>query len=98
MPPDALPGSATYVRVLDCWLMAYGLSDSIVNEMNRLSTQCLPSEPVPKILSLPKDSWMKISHLNVRSFLAKYEDIGDQPMRQVEHVLHRDLPPAWTAP
>lgn len=30
-----------------------------------LSTQSLPSEPIPKILSLPKDSWVKISHLNV---------------------------------
>ena len=52
--------------------------------MKRLSTQCLPSEPVPKVLSLPKDGWMKISHLNVRSFLAKYEDIiRDQAMTQV---------------
>ena len=60
------------------------VSDSIVNEMKRLSTQCLPSEPVPKVLSLPKDDWMKISHLNIRSFLAKYEGIiRDQAMRQV---------------
>ena len=52
--------------------------------MKRLSTQSLPSEPVPKVLSLPKDGWMKISHLNVRSFLAKYEDIiRDQAMTQV---------------
>ena len=57
------------------------VSGRIVNEM---STQSLPSEPVPKVLSLPKNSWMKISHLNVRSFLAKYEDIiRDQAMKQV---------------
>ena len=43
--------------------------------MERLSTQCLPSEPVPKVLSLPRDRWIKISHLNVHSYLAKHEDI-----------------------
>ena len=61
------------------------VSDNIiVNEMERLTTQCLPSEPVPKILSLPNNSWMKISHLNVHSYLAKLEDIiRDQAMRQV---------------
>ena len=60
------------------------VSDSIVSEMKRLSTQSLPSEPLPKVLSLPKDGWMKISHLNVSSFLAKYEDIiRDQAMKQV---------------
>ena len=33
---------------------------------------------------LPKDGWMKISHLNVHSFLAKHEDIRDQAMRHVD--------------
>ena len=55
----------------------------VISEMNRLSTQSLPSEPVPKVLNLPKDSWIKIAHLNVHSYLAKHEDIiRDQAMQQ----------------
>ena len=58
------------------------VSASVANEMKRLSTQTLPSEPIPKVLSLPKDCWMKISHLNVHSYMAKHEDIiRDQAMR-----------------
>ena len=55
----------------------------VVSEMNRLSTESLPSEPVPKVLNLPRDSWIKIAHLNVHSYLAKHEDIiRDQAMQQ----------------
>ena len=42
----------------------------VVNEMRRLSTQSLPSEPVPKLVSLPSKRWMKIGHLNVHSFFS----------------------------
>ena len=49
----------------------------------KLSNQSLPSEPIPKVLSLPGSNWMKIGHLNVHSYLAKWEDIvADQAMRQ----------------
>ena len=59
------------------------VSSSIVNEMERLSTQYLPSEPVPKVLSLPREGWIKISHLNVHSYFAKHRDIiTDQAMAQ----------------
>ena len=51
------------------------VNTDVVNEMKRLSTQCLPSEPVPKVVTLPRDSWIKIVHLNVHSYLAKHEDI-----------------------
>ena len=55
----------------------------VVNEMKRLSNQSLQSEPVPKVLCLPSNNWMKISHLNVHSYFAKWEDIiKDQAMRQ----------------
>ena len=60
-------------------------SSSIVSEMERLSTQSLPTEPVPKVLTLPKDSWTKIGHLNVHSYLAKHEDIiRDQAIGQTD--------------
>lgn len=60
------------------------VSASVVSEMERL---CLPSEQVPKVLSLPRDSWMKISHLNVHSYLAKHEDIiRDQAMTQANII------------
>ena len=52
--------------------------------MKRLSTQSLPSEPVPKVITLPRDSWIKIAHLNVHSYLAKHEDIiRDEAMKHV---------------
>ena len=60
------------------------VSASVVSEMERLSAQSLPSEPIPKVLSLPRDSWMKVGHLNVHSYLAKQEDIiRDQAMKKV---------------
>ena len=43
--------------------------------MDRLSTKSLPPETVPNIINLPNDSWIKIGHLNVRSFVAKQENI-----------------------
>ena len=55
----------------------------VMSEMKRLSTQCLPSEPVLKVVTLPRDSWIKIVHLNVHSYLAKHEDIiRDEAMKQ----------------
>ena len=57
----------------------------VVNEMARLSTQTLPSEPVLKVLSLPTDNWVKIAHLNVHSYLAKRVDIiKDEAMKQAD--------------
>ena len=73
--------------------------------MNRLSKQSIPSEPIPMVLSLPSNNWMKIGHLNVYSHLAKQEDISDQAMRQTnimcftetfrrphQHIEHNYLP------
>ena len=55
----------------------------VVNEMKRLSNQSLPSEPIPTVLSLPGNNWMKTGLLNVHSYLAKWEDIvADEAMRQ----------------
>ena len=55
----------------------------VEREMKRLSTQNLPSEPLPKVISLPRNNWIKIGHLNVHSYLAKQEDlIRDEAMRQ----------------
>ena len=55
----------------------------IVSEMKRLSTQCLPTNPVPKVFTLPRHNWIKIVHLNVHSYLAKHEDIiRDEGMKQ----------------
>ena len=49
----------------------------VVSEMKKLSNQSLQSEPVPS------NNWMKISHLNVHSYFAKWEDIiKDQAMTQ----------------
>ena len=47
----------------------------VVSEMKRLSTQCLPSEAVAKVLTLPREGWIKIVHLNMHSYLSKHEDI-----------------------
>ena len=61
------------------------VSDSITKEMERLSTQCLPKEPVPKVLNLPSKYWTKIGHLNVHSYLAKLEDIiKDQAVNETD--------------
>ena len=43
----------------------------VVSEMERLSTQSLLNKPVPKVLDLPRDSWIKIAHLNVLLILGK---------------------------
>ena len=62
----------------------------MLSEMKRLSTQGLPIEPLPNVISLPKDNWMKIGHLNIHSYLGKLEDIIDQVMKQTDimYVLH----------
>jgi ATP-dependent DNA helicase PIF1 len=78
----------------------------VVSEMKRLSNQSLPSEPLPKVVTLPKNNWMKIGHLNVHSYLGKLEDIiTDQAMNQAnimcftetflrphQHVDHSHIP------
>ena len=51
------------------------VSSHTVNEKTRLPTQTLPSEPVPKVVSMPRDNWIKIAQLNVHSYLAKHEAI-----------------------
>ena len=45
------------------------VSSSIVSEIKGLCTQRLPTEQAPQVLSLPKNSWTKISHLSVHSYL-----------------------------
>ena len=58
------------------------VDDNVHNEMKRLSTKRVPSEPVPKVVSLPKTNYIKIGHLNVHSYLAKWEGIvRDTTMR-----------------
>ena len=55
----------------------------VVSEMKQLSSQSLPIEPVPNVLSLPSNNWTKIGHINIHSYLAKWKDIiTDQAMRQ----------------
>ena len=45
-------------------------------------TQSIPSEPVLRVVSLPTESWIKIAHLNVHSYLAKHDDIiRDEAMK-----------------
>ena len=51
------------------------VSAPVVAEMERLATNCLPSEPIPQVVSLLKHDWIKIGHLNVRSYMAKQEDV-----------------------
>ena len=59
------------------------INADVVSQMKRLSTQGLPSEAVPNVISLPKDNWMKIGHLSIHSYLGKLEDIIiDQAMKQ----------------
>ena len=50
-------------------------SIDVTMEMSRLSTHTLPTIPLPQVVSLPKQHWMKIGHLNVHSYIAKQEDI-----------------------
>ena len=60
--------------------------------MNRLSTQSLPSEPVPKVISMPRNNWTKIGHLNIHSYLAKWEDlIRDEAMRQANIMCFTEI-------
>ena len=48
-----------------------GYEANVIYELKRLSTQSLPREPVPKVLSLPRDSWIKIAHLKCALVLGK---------------------------
>jgi len=50
------------------------VSSDVVSEMERLSTKIIPTELPPKVVSLPKDNWIKISHLNVHSYLSKHQE------------------------
>ena len=80
-----MPGQAyvafSRVRSLDCLFIknfdpsGIKTSPAVVAEMERLSSNCLPPQPVPQVLSLPQDDWIKIGHLNVHSFLAKAQDV-----------------------
>ena len=50
---------------------------------SKAKTGGLVGEPVSNVLSLPSNNWMKIAHLNIHSYLAKWKDIViDQAMRQ----------------
>ena len=40
-------------------------STPVVDEMERLASNCLPPDPVPHVMALPKHKWIKIGHLNV---------------------------------
>ena len=52
------------------------VSSSVVTEMERLtSNKLLSTSPVPQLAMLLSVNWIKIGHLNVRSYLAKLEDI-----------------------
>ena len=52
------------------------VSSSVVTEMEPLtSNKLLSTSPVPQLAMLPSVNWIKIGHLNVRSYLAKLEDI-----------------------
>ena len=51
------------------------VSADAVSEMERLCTKSVPAEPIPQVVALPRESWMKIGHRNVHSYLAKKEDI-----------------------
>ena len=63
------------------------VSASVVFEMQRLtSDHLLPSLSVPQVVSLPTTYWVKIGHLNVRSYLAKLDDITSD-----ESIAHTDV-------
>ena len=54
------------------------VSAAVVSEMERLtSDRLLPPQPVPQVVTLPSTDWIKIGHLNVRSYRAKLEDVAD---------------------
>ena len=61
------------------------LSAPVVAEMERLAAHSLPPEPVPQVVALPKHNWIKIGHLNVRSYMPKQEDVKcDLAMNHVD--------------
>ena len=52
------------------------VSASVISEMERLtSDRLLPPEKTPQVVTLPRADWIKIGHLNVRSYFSKLEDI-----------------------
>ena len=51
------------------------VSTPVVDEMERLVSNCLPPDRVLHVVALRKHNWIKIGHLNVRSYMAKQEDI-----------------------
>ena len=53
------------------------VSQAVVYEMELLSSECLPPEPVPQVVSLQRDDYIKIGHLNVHSYAAKEDIIND---------------------
>ena len=63
------------------------VSAAVVSEMERLtSDRLLPPQPVPQVVTLPSTDWIKIGHLNVRSYLSKLDDVrGD------ESIAHTDI-------
>ena len=61
------------------------VSAPVVAEMERLAAHSLPPEPVPQVVALPKHNWIKIGHLNVRSYMPKQEDVKcDLAMNHVD--------------
>lgn len=61
------------------------VSTSVVAEMERLASYGLPPELVPQVVALPRHKRIKIGHLNVRSYMAKQEDIKcDLTMNHVD--------------
>lgn len=60
-------------------------STLVKTEMERLATKTLPPEPALHVTSLTDHSWIKIGHLNIRSYMAKLEDIKcDLPISHVD--------------
>ena len=55
------------------------VSAPVVSEMERLTSEkLLPPLHVPQVVTLPRADWIKIGHLNVRSYISKLKDItGD---------------------
>ena len=52
------------------------VSSSVLTEMERLtSDKLLPPQPPPQVMSLPSGGFFKVGQLNVRSYLAKLEDV-----------------------
>ena len=54
------------------------VSTAVVAEMERLTSDILlPPQPVPQVMALTSTEWIKIEHLNVRSYRAKLEDVAE---------------------